>query len=158
MNTIEIETLAKILIPKFDGVFPIDQLPVKRKKSFTFILNIDSHNLPGTHWIAVIVRSNRTGFIFDSFGLAPPLTLQQWLNKRGIQWSINTQQVQPSDSIMCGYYCIYFLYYATSSMQDDHFVNIMKNIFFVNAVQYYNEDIIKDFANAMNLKYGEFFK
>lgn len=152
MNTLELQRLATDLLKNFDGVFSINQLPMTHKKSYIMIINTDPSNLPGTHWIAVIVRSNKTGFIFDSFGRSPPLFLQHWLNIRGIQWTANTRQVQPSDSIMCGQYCIYFLWFATSSMlNDEHFNNIMNILFPINTFYTYYDSIVNDFANVMKL-------
>ena len=39
-----------------------------------YIINLDSKIGPGTHWVSVIIESNRLLY-FDSFGLIPPYEL-----------------------------------------------------------------------------------
>jgi hypothetical protein len=60
----------KLFGPKFQGVFPIDEFmkkSVNNKRSY-FIVNLDTSNLPGSHWIAVVILKKRKPYIYDSFG------------------------------------------------------------------------------------------
>ena len=51
----------------FHGVFPIDELPsAVPHYPFFMIVNTQSHNLPGEHWITIFIDADRRGDIFDS--------------------------------------------------------------------------------------------
>lgn len=102
----------QILPSSFKGVFPKDALPKAKRRQQMFILNTDTANLQGTHWVAVIVR-NGEGYYFDSFGNIPPLKVSNWLTQNSNKWSSNTRQVQSYLSQQCGYFCVHFLYFAT---------------------------------------------
>jgi len=77
----ELQKLAnKILDETFQGVFPLDLLPRKKSTNTMFIINTDTSNLPGSHWIAVVVRNNEA-YCFDPLGFPPPLKLAYWMNQ-----------------------------------------------------------------------------
>ena len=69
-----------------------------------YIINLDSKIGTGTHWVSVIIEPNRLLY-FDSFGLIPPYEL---INLRS-EYYYNFLQYQPIKSLLCGYYCLYFL-------------------------------------------------
>ena len=127
LNTLEIDRITQNLIKDYDGTFPINDLPITRKKTYKLILNTDTRNLQGKHWIAVYV-CHKKGYVFDPLGYSPPLQLQQWLNKQGICWICNTPQLQPMLSVLCGNYCIYFLYFINGTC-DEHFQTTLNKIF-----------------------------
>lgn len=104
---------AKILFPNdnFLGVFSRDTLPKSSLKHGGLIVNTDTQNLPGTHWVAILIRENEA-YYFDPFGYQPPLMIVTWLNKRFNIWTCNLRQVQPINSNHCGYFCLHFLYAA----------------------------------------------
>ena len=128
MDSVQLSTLSKLILGShFEGVFAKNNLPPGRHPNRMFILNTDTANLPGRHWIAVFIRDN-IGYVFDPLGMVPPpLRLINWMNERYLQWSYNKRQVQPIDSNMCGVYCMYFLYHAsiisTSTNLNDLFDN-----------------------------------
>ena len=68
-----------------------------------YIINLDPKIGPGTHWVSVIIESNRILY-FDYFGLIP---LYELINLR-FQYYYNFLQYQPIKSFLCGYYCLYF--------------------------------------------------
>jgi len=51
----------------------------KPNKDECGILNLDDFSGNGTHWI-LWHRKNSNNFYFDSYGIQPPLELQQYLN------------------------------------------------------------------------------
>ena len=69
-----------------------------------FIINLDDSHSNGTHWVAMINKNNEI-YYFDSFGLPPPREVTN-LKKECIY---NTSQYQAKTSVLCGYYCLYFL-------------------------------------------------
>ena len=109
MDEVEIKNKAKLLkLPFFFGTFPIDELPNK-KFPYSFILNHDPHNKPGSHWVAVIVHSNKNVEYFDSLGQKPPSLLYQW--KRKINY--NKRAIQNIFANTCGHHSLYYLYLRT---------------------------------------------
>ena len=64
---------------------------------FCGIINLDSNNGPGTHWVCYV-----DSFNFDPFGLPPPENIL--FIKR-----YNTSQYQKKISVLCGYFCLFFI-------------------------------------------------
>ena len=73
------------------------------------IINKDSDNLPGQHWIAVYIALNRHGEVLDSYGLLPPTPVQRWLNEHTRHWIYNNYLIQPPESDSCGQFCADYL-------------------------------------------------
>ena len=55
----------KLLGKKYLGTFPSDKIP--KNKIGYFICNLDTSNMGGSHWVA-IVRDSEGAVVFDSFG------------------------------------------------------------------------------------------
>ena len=53
MDTHDVEKISKKYIPNFVGVFPLNKLPQALRAPANLIVNTDTHNLPGEHWLAV---------------------------------------------------------------------------------------------------------
>lgn len=99
----------------FLGVYPIDHLPVLQNITrirFGFIVNSDTANLPGKHWIAIALFPDEgRGEVFDSFGQNPPNRIRAWMEKncpRG--WMYNEHFIQGPFTTLCGAYCLFYLY------------------------------------------------
>ena len=80
-----------------------DQLP------HALIVNTDSSNLPGKHWIAIYLAGSGHGEVMDSYGLLPPTMVQRWLNENTQHWISNPYLIQPPESDSCGQFCAYYL-------------------------------------------------
>jgi len=94
------------------GTFSMNRIPhLPPRLTSSFIVNTDSHNLPGQHWIAVRMIQDHA-WIFDPLAYPPPPTLCQHLlfhcHIRVIH--ICSIPVQPRNTVSCGQHCIYFLY------------------------------------------------
>jgi hypothetical protein len=61
-----------------------DTLPNKVNKVECGILNLDVSKNNGTHWVCYY-KNKDTSYYFDSFGLDPPLELQNYLNSQNYQ-------------------------------------------------------------------------
>ena len=110
MNTDEINYLGKKYVPHFVGVFPLNKMPsVLPRVGANFIVNTDTHNLPGEHWLAVSYKNG--GFIhaFDPFGFFYPLLFKQSLHRYGKPIKYNTTRFQDVSEKTCGQYCISWL-------------------------------------------------
>ena len=95
----------EIKIKDFRGVFMGDTLPRKINNIECGILNLDISKSSGTHW-ACYYKNNEKCYYFDSFGLDPPLELQNYLNS---QIELSTFQLQKFNTHHCGYYCLLVL-------------------------------------------------
>lgn len=138
--------MSKDLLPaSFKGVFARDELPKRMLRHQMFILNTDTSNLQGTHWVAVIVRHGE-GYYFDSLGFTPPLMVIHWLNKYCNKWTCNTRQIQTNFSQTCGYFCIQFLYYASVLMQDTAFKDIVNVLYPIDYSLLEHERNVIDFS------------
>ena len=97
-------------LTSFQGVYPIDALPhAVNAYPFFMIVNTQSHNLPGEHWIAVFIGSNRRGEIFDSLALPLSNLLVKWMNTFCISFKKNPLTYQHYSSARCGAYAVYFV-------------------------------------------------
>ena len=106
LTNVEItDSVKKLCIPSFRGVFIRDALPKKPNKNECGILNLDDSSGNGTHWV-LWYRENDTNFYFDSYGIQPPLELQRYL-KSSILY--NTEQIQPKGEVFCGHLCLHVL-------------------------------------------------
>jgi len=97
-------------VPTFSGVFMRDQLSWRRRKyTECGIVNLNTTEEPGSHWVAYYVRG-RNAVYLDSFGnLRPPQELVDYLD-RETTISYNVSQYQPFNSIICGHLCLTFIY------------------------------------------------
>ena len=106
LTNVEIaDSVKKLHIPSFRGVFVRDALPKKPNKNECGILNLDDSSGNGTHWV-LWYRKNNTNFYFDSYGIQPPLELQRYL-KSSILYT--TEKIQPKGEVFCGHLCLHVL-------------------------------------------------
>jgi len=96
---------AAVNIPYFRGVFMRNSLPPKIKNKECGIVNLDSINGPGTHWVAYY-RNGNNRIYFDSFGLDAPKELQKYLGK---PYKYQTFQLQDAADSICGHLCLHVL-------------------------------------------------
>ena len=95
-------------IKNFKGVISRDEIPTKVKNipGQCFITNLDDTEGPGTHWVAVKIFNVN---YFDSFGLQPPQELVNLCYTFDKLYKYESNQFQDLSSVLCGYYCLYFL-------------------------------------------------
>lgn len=106
MYDYEIEKYA-IGIPHFRGVFMRNNLPKKSWKKECGIVNLDSTEGFGTHWVAYRKKNHNVAEYFDSFGdLKPPKELVNYLK---CEIFYNRDRYQNFNSKNCGRLCLEFL-------------------------------------------------
>ena len=77
-----LDYVKKINIPNFRGVFMRDELPKKIKSEECGIMNFNTHEEIGSHWVCY-VKKHDNRIYFDSYGQITPLEIQKYLkNKR----------------------------------------------------------------------------
>lgn len=98
-------------IPNFRNVYMRDNLPKKPYKYESAIINLDSSNGSGTHWVGYKKEDNRVTY-FDSFGNLPPcpeLIKYFKIGNPNIEIEYNYRRQQGFDSVICGHRCLSFL-------------------------------------------------
>ena len=115
LTNIELSTYAlKLKIPHFRGVFMRDTLPLHQFSVECGIVNFNTSNQPGSHWVCFYC--NKTNRIyFDSYGQIPPMEIQRYLKigsefdrgKEVIQR--NTDILQAASTSVCGHLCLFVL-------------------------------------------------
>lgn len=128
MDTSQIEKTLQG-ISNFAGVFASDMLPTEFSKPSTFVVNLDPHNLPGSHWIAVTINSNSIAWYFDSYGLPPFIkSLKNFISCHSYHFTFNQHQLQSLYSDICGQYvCLYTLYICTRGYTMKEFVALFNS-------------------------------
>lgn len=126
----------------FKGVYAACDIPVKHNKlPSAYVVNTDNCSLPGTHWVALLIRADGVVEYFDSFGL----DYAMWPEiKKYIEWHTTgivesqSQQLQHTTAKTCGLYCIRFIEARSVNMSMQHFVALFSR---VNTLS--NEKLIK---------------
>jgi len=105
--------------------FTIDEMRNKNKNKLGIIYNLDRHDQPGSHWVAVYLDFEKCKIMyFDSTGSSPPDILVKYLNKlkqecenyytenlnkkKNINIYVNNTQFQYGTS-ECGVFSMYFI-------------------------------------------------
>lgn len=115
MNTLTLCRLAcsdSRLKNVFGGVYASDLLPPRIKHLSAFIVNLDEHHLPGTHWIGIFFEKNtKKAYYFDSYGLPPSdSNILKFLKNNSDDVVYNRVCFQDNFTTTCGYFCLYFLH------------------------------------------------
>jgi hypothetical protein len=116
MNTLQIQHVLQN-VPYFAGVFPSDMLPSKFNRPATFVVNLDPHNTPGSHWVAITFRDKYSAWYFDSYDLPPIVeSLETCIRGNTVHFTYNQRQLQNISSNICGQYvCLYTAYICAKS-------------------------------------------
>ena len=116
MNTQQIEKALRrnaLTRKGFLGVFSSDKLPhTVHRYPATFVANVDSSEEPGSHWVAFYIPHRYRIEFFDSFGHAAtdfPGPLSDYVNMFSKR-DFNPVPLQSHTTVVCGHYCIYYLY------------------------------------------------
>jgi hypothetical protein len=111
MYTNQLNKMGKKYVKHFIGVFPWDRLPKHITPISRLIVNTDSHNLGGQHWIALSYEKGGIVLAFDPFGwYYPPLLVNRiHVNPSIRRVMFNRTMYQSPSEKTCGLYCIRFL-------------------------------------------------
>ena len=109
--------------PGFLGVFSQDR-SFFYKLPGCLVANLDKTNQPGSHWVAIYVREDRTGVYFDPFGPDhPPKHLSNLLDNNLDVCEQNNYPIQGLLSNTCGYYAAMCLYCLSYGIEFQSFLN-----------------------------------
>ena len=102
-------------------LFSRNNLPEKIKDG-TYVINLDEYEDVGTHQIALFCNRNETLY-FDSFGVEyVPKEIKEFIRNKNIK--ANIFRVQANNSVICGYFCIGFIYFMLAGSKLTDFTNL----------------------------------
>ena len=84
----------------FKGMFSRDNFKGTIKKPECAVINLNDSIGPGTHMVCYY-----NNYYFDPFGMPLPLEAEKYIEDS----KYNDIQCQDIKSVLCGYYCLYFL-------------------------------------------------
>lgn len=89
------------------GVFPRNHLPPCEIPGL-YIVNVDSSEKPGTHWLLIYIDSSCDGRVYDSLGSRQPYAklIENIIHGRCV-WMVENR-LQCYTSNVCGAYALYF--------------------------------------------------
>lgn len=95
-----------------------------------YIINLGDNDIGGSHWTSLLIEKDDC-FYFDSFAAPPEDILINKLKGHCKNLIYNDYfQFQGIDELLCGVYCIIFLYHMTNSKKKeliDRFKEFTKN-------------------------------
>ena len=119
------------------GVFPRDKLPPPLRHG-GYIVNTDNSDQKGQHWIAIWRNDDGHVEFMDPLGRKPEY--YGWTFTVPVKW--NQRQIQSDDSIACGAFCLYYLYYRCRLVS----MNTVLHVFSNNTRL--NDSIVKEFLRV----------
>lgn len=121
MNTVTICRSAcsdSVIQKTFGGVYASDSLPEEKCFYSSFVVNLDPHMLPGSHWVAIYFYNSKKAYYFDSYGLPPSnKNILRFLKKNACNIFYNKICFQENFTMTCGHFCLYFLFKCTRHLQ-----------------------------------------
>lgn len=111
MRTPDLWKMGSTYVPNFIGVFPLNKIPQGLRAPANFIVNTDTHNLPGEHWLAVSYQKGGIVLAFDPFGIFYPRLLKIKLNQLNRTRPVHYSKIEYQSLFeqTCGLYCIAWL-------------------------------------------------
>ena len=96
------------------GVYARNSLPTDDMTQYpsAYIVNSDSADRPGEHWLGIVFKNKSEGMFFDSFGNPPEYygeELNLFLNSNVRKYECFNVQVQSKNSSHCGLFVLTFL-------------------------------------------------
>ena len=94
---------------QFIGVFASDQIPSQIDRGDMMIVNLDAHNEPGSHWVAICKDEKDIIWVYDSFGRNIHRILPSIYNGTRKIKSTERDPEQEDTESNCGARCLAFL-------------------------------------------------
>ena len=130
----------KITPKVFRGVISRDQINLIVNPGY-YIVNLNDSTQPGSHWVVIHVKVAPEPIeYFDSFGLNAPHEVVELSDTLGVNYIYNSTQYQDLNSVLCGYWCLYFV---NESRKGKSFYDILKP--FSHSDTQFNERLIVEY-------------
>ena len=132
MNTLELTSVLNSdrFVSKIAAhVCAADQLPIKSCYPSAYIVNTDTRNKPGTHWVGMYIDKHGHCEYFDSYGLKPwQKNHREFLARCCKRYTYNQLEMQAYDSTVCGQYCAVFIACMSRGYSMNKFQNLFSDI------------------------------
>jgi hypothetical protein len=115
LDNLDLLYYAKKINIRLHNVLSKDLFSKVKPKEGCYIINLQNSTTGnGTHWTALILFKT-TAIYFDSYGMPIPSVIKKFINRfeRKITILYSIDQIQTMESVNCGWYCIFFLYFFT---------------------------------------------
>ena len=132
----------KITPKVFRGVISRDQINLIVNPGY-YIVNLNDSTQPGSHWVVIHVKPNIIEY-FDSFGLNAPHEVVELSERMGLNYRYNSTQYQDLNSVLCGYWCLYFV---NESQKGRSYYDILKP--FSHTDTQFNECLIIEYFRSL---------
>ena len=104
-----LQWVTQLGIKYFRGIYSRDNLPDKIHKLETGIINLDDSMGGGSHWVCYRNVDKQYCEYFDPFGLIVSNEIKNYLKTSGKKMVYSSDEIQERDSVLCGYWCLYYL-------------------------------------------------
>jgi hypothetical protein len=128
-------------IKGFKGVFSRDTLPPITKYPASLVVNTDTRDQPGSHWVAIYFHAKEVAEYFDPYGL-PPLH-QEFRDYLPTTVTHNEITLQCTECVTCGEYCCVYIFARSKGLPTKDFVKLFKSN------KYTNDIIIKNLFQSI---------
>ena len=158
MNTYELTSLlnrAPQLKHLHGQVCAKDLLPEEKTLDVkAYIINTDTSDKPGEHWVAIYFRNNNEAIYFNSYGLPPQEDyILPFIQRNARHWIYNKEMLQSPWSGVCGMYCINILGQLGRGL--DLKTSIYEQFYGTGEDPYQND---RDVEMWFSLNYGQLYK
>lgn len=149
LSNFDLLNYSKLLHIPLHNVLSKDLFNKVKPKEGGYIINLQDHDEGnGTHWTALVLLKDHAIY-YDSFGIVPPKDIRKFVRRYSKNMPIlySTDQVQPLKSVLCGWYCLFFLYYFTvmhkNSKANARYLQNKHNGIFSKDQRYLNDKILQ---------------
>jgi len=155
LSNFDIIGICKHLKIKLNGVLSKDEFNNIIPETGCYVCNLqDSDKGNGTHWTCIVIQETYIIY-YDPFGISMPRPIEYFImkmKKRPIY--VSEDQIQTMNSVFCGYYCIYFMYFCTvlhRTVLNGHYVLDNHNAIFSLDNRHLNDRIIQKLIKQLLL-------
>lgn len=145
MNTIQLEKILEYYAKKsykksfFYGIFALDKLPHVQTFPSCLIMNNQTSDNEGEHWVAIYFDKYRRCEFFDSFGKSPKFYgIMPYLKKYSKSIKFNNKKIQSIFSPYCGLYSVFFLFFKLKGKSMNYYKNLFKKDPIKNDIMFSN--------------------
>ena len=92
---------------------PIDLIPENLDYPSLIVVNLDSSEKKGSHWIVLHYISNHIVEHFDSIGRKPDEYIKNILFRQILAYKYNNKRLQSLYSNTYGLFCLFYSYYSS---------------------------------------------
>jgi len=125
MNTLQIHKVLTKHVKYFQGVYPFDLLASTCINPSIIVINLDKHNMPGSHWVAVCFSESAYAEYFDSYRLPRfQIEIIAYLQRHSNSWTFNGHHLKGLKSNICGHNCCLYVNQRVNGLTMTSFVNM----------------------------------